>query len=137
MRKSASVLEKEILETLHAMLEAIFKGDGETYRKLTAPDISSFEWYIAPYRIDTVDFHLHLLAQTARRGPEEGLRFDVLNPRVQLLGQTAVVTYSLLVTRLQEGHSSFETTNETRVFAREGDLWVMVHLHKSPAGDAS
>jgi len=133
MRKSARTLEKEVLDALHIMLEAILKGDVETYRRHTAPDISSFEWYIAPYRIDTLDFHLNLLEQTARRGPQEGLRFDVLTPRVQLLGRTAVVTYTLLVTRPREGSSFFEITNETRVFTQEGDRWVMVHLHKSPA----
>ncbi|MCC6446481.1 MAG: nuclear transport factor 2 family protein [Armatimonadetes bacterium] len=133
MRKSMKTLEKEILDTLETMLEAVFKGDVETYRQHTAGDISSFEWYIAPYRIDTLDFHLNLLAQAAAKGPQEGFRFDILTPRVQLLSRAAVVTYSLLVTRFEEGQPVFETTNETRVFSQEGSRWVMVHLHKSPA----
>ena len=47
-----------ILDVLHRNLQAIWNGDVETYRATTAEDVSFFEWYISPQRIDGIDFHL-------------------------------------------------------------------------------
>lgn len=122
--------EAEILAITEQMLQAMYTADPDVHRKHCAEDMTSFEWYIAPYRIDGVDFHLRLIEGG---GNGTSARLDLLTPRVQVYGDTAVICYTLLKTALAEGEApEFSTINETRVFVKMEGTWKMVHLHKSP-----
>ncbi|MBV9852331.1 MAG: nuclear transport factor 2 family protein [Armatimonadetes bacterium] len=121
----------EVLTITRQMLDAMYTADPEVHRRHCAEDMSSFEWYIAPYRIDGLEFHLDLIRAGGNGAPT---RLDLLTPRVQVYGDTAVVNYTLLKTMAGEGAAQFSRINETRVFARLDGVWKMVHLHKSPAG---
>lgn len=126
--------QREVLETLERLLHAIYCQDTDTYRDLVAEDVSSFESE-TPARLDTLDFHLHYMRQQkALRPPTSQYRLDIVNPRVQLYGNVAIATYTLVVTRSDENGIRFNTTNETRVFVRQDDRWLMVHFHKTPIG---
>ncbi len=125
--------EKEVLAITHQMLDAMYTADPEVHRRHCAEDMSSYEWYIAPNRIDGLEFHLELIKGGGNGTPS---RLDLLTPRVQVYGDTALVSYTLLKTVFQE-HGlpippQFSTINETRVFVKLDGLWKMVHLHKSP-----
>jgi ketosteroid isomerase-like protein len=121
----------EIVAVTMRMLNAMHERDVAAYRECCADDVSAFEWYIAPYRVDTIDFHLTLIEAGGNGAPT---RLDLLTPRVQAYGDTAIITYTLLKTFAEPGiPASFKTTNETRVFAKVDGAWKMVHLHKSPA----
>ena len=112
------------------MLDAMYTADPEVHRQHCAGDMSSFEWYIAPYRIDGVEFHLRLIEAGGNGDPS---RLDILTPRVQIYGDTAIVNYTLLKSTLTETSPPlFSTINETRVFVKLEGVWKMVHLHKSP-----
>ena len=120
----------EVLDITRRMLDAMYSADPEVHRKHSAEDMSSYEWYIAPQRIDGLDFHLALIAGG---GNGTSSRLDMLTPRVQVYGDTAIVNYTLLKTTLGENTPpQFSTMNETRVFVKLGGVWKMVHLHKSP-----
>jgi hypothetical protein len=122
--------ETEVLAITERMLQAMYTADPEVHRTHCAPDMSSFEWYIAPYRIDGLDFHLRLIESG---GNGESSRLDMLTPRVQVYGDTAIVNYTLLKTEITEtAPPQFSTINETRVFVKLDGIWKMVHLHKSP-----
>ncbi len=122
--------EAEVLEITRQMLDAMYTADPEVHRRHCAEDMSSFEWYIAPYRIDGVDFHLRLIEAG---GNGTTAQWDMLTPRVQLYGDTAIVNYTLLKTEAAAGQAArFSTINETRVFVKLEGVWKMVHLHKSP-----
>jgi ketosteroid isomerase-like protein len=124
--------EQEILAVTRRMLDAMHERNVEAYRECCAPDVSAFEWYITPYRVDGIDFHLTLIEAGGNGTPT---RLDLLTPRVQVYGDTAVMTYTLLKTYAASGQpATFASTNETRVFARIDGSWKMVHLHKSPTG---
>jgi ketosteroid isomerase-like protein len=124
--------EEEVLDITRRMLEAMYTADSDVHRQYCAEDMSSFEWYIAPYRIDGADFHLALIEAG---GNAPVARFDMLTPRVQVYGDTAIVNYTLLRTTVSEDRAAaFARMNETRVFVRLDGAWKMVHLHKSPAG---
>ena len=123
--------EAEVLDITRRMLDAMYSGDPEVHRAHSAADMSSYEWYIAPQRIDGAEFHLKLI----EAGGNGTLGFwEMLTPRVQVYGDTAIVSYTLLKTASgTEGQAaSFSTMNETRVFVKLGGVWQMVHLHKSP-----
>lgn len=121
---------QEVLAITEEMLRAMFTGDPEAHRKYCAEDMSSVEWYIAPYRIDGADFHLRLIEARGNGAPA---RLDILTPHVQVYNDTAIVTYTLLKTiTADDGPPKFSTINETRVFVKQDEAWKMVHLHKSP-----
>ena len=122
--------EDEVLTITRQMLDAMYSGNPEVHRTHSAEDMSSYEWYIAPQRIDGLEFHLALI-EAGGNGTSSHL--DMLTPRVQVYGDTAVVNYTLLKTTLGEGvPPQFSTMNETRVFVKLDGVWKMVHLHKSP-----
>ncbi len=122
--------EEEVLAITRQMLDAMYTADPAVHRRHCAEDMSSYEWYIAPQRIDGLDFHLALIAGGGNGEPS---RLDLLTPRVQIYGDTAIVNYTLLKTTLSETVPPvFSAMNETRVFVKMDGAWKMVHLHKSP-----
>ncbi len=127
-----SAEQRELLVTTWLMLDAIHQGDAETYAALCAPDLTCFE-DVCPYRIDGVEFHLSLIRLMARDPANRPARFDILNPQVQLYGDTGIVTYTRLMTYDDNGRPRWTTFNETRVYVRINGAWKMAHFHRSPA----
>lgn len=128
-------MEDEVLQVLQRNLESIWNGDVATYTATCAADVSFFEWYITTQRIDGIDFHLReILVHAQALGGGEGAHteHEVLQPRVQLYGDTAIVTYTLLVRTVRGAVVTRTQQNETRVFHRFADGWKLVHCHKSP-----
>ena len=137
-----SDLTDTILDILNRNLQSIWDGDVETYRVTTADDVSFYEWYISPQRIDGLDFHLRELAvhKDVVSGGGGRIEHEILQPRIQDLGDTVVVTYTLLIRAVSEGAVVHRSHNETRVFHNFGtDIapqWKLVHCHKSPLATA-
>ena len=133
-----SDVTQTILKVLDRNLQSIWDGNVETYRATTADDVSFFEWYISPQRIDGLDFHLRELRvhKDVVSGGGGRVEHEILQPRVQVYGDTAVVTYTLLIRAAGENGVVHKSHNETRVFHNFGDAdapqWKLVHCHKSP-----
>jgi hypothetical protein len=131
-------LDEELLALLDLHLKSIWAGDLETYRATTGEDVTFYEWYISPQRIDGLGFHLRETAANYRSAEDRRavgryeVEHEVLQPKVQIYGDVAIITYSLMmryVTRVEVRHT---THNETRVFHRRAGGWQLVHCHKSP-----
>src|ERR687893_2020937 len=93
--------EQEALETTRRLIESVYRRDLDFYRAHATEDMSAYEWFIAPARIDGLDFHLHLMGAGGMVGVHEQSRVDLLDSRVQICGadgDVAVVTFTLLVT---------------------------------------
>jgi len=138
-----------ILDVLNRNLQSIWDGDADTYRATTAEDVSFFEWYISPQRIDGIDFHLrelrvHSTVVTGgihpRQGDDSRVEHEILQPRVQIYDKTAIVTYTLLIRAASRSGIVHKSHNETRVFHNFGTAdtpkWKLVHCHKSPVATA-
>jgi ketosteroid isomerase-like protein len=134
-----------IMDVLHRNLQSIWDGDVEAYRATTADDVSFFEWYISPQRIDGIDFHLRELRvhrAVVSGGMDSGadqegrVEHEILQPRVQIYGQTAIVTYTLLIRAASSAGVAHKSHHETRVFhdfgTPDASAWKLVHCHKSP-----
>jgi len=130
-----------IMEVLERNLCSIWEGDVDTYRETTSENLSFFEWYISPQRIDGLDFHLRELKvhkDVVSGGQRQGGRIEheILQPWVQDFGATVVVTYTLLIRAVSESGVVHKSHNETRVFHDFGTAgapqWKLVHCHKSP-----
>src|SRR5256885_1454820 len=90
-------VEEELIGLTREMLTAIHVGDHSKYRALCACELTAFENDVAPYRIDGVDFHVDLI-EAAKEHFAHLLRFDMLQPSVQVYEKTAVVAYTRLMT---------------------------------------
>ena len=128
--------EKEIWDFLDKHLQSIFSQDRETYEATTSDDLSLYEWFVTPHRQDGLDFHFFMIDH-AWAGTSGDFRYDLLEPRVQIYGDTAVVSYTFMLTRANEdGQLTHRTHNESRVLVKGADGWQVVHVHKSPGWQA-
>ncbi len=135
-------LAQQLLALLNRSLQTIWEGDASAYAALTAEDVSFFEWYISPQRIDGLDFHLReiLVHRAAVAGTADAdelqIEHEILQPRIQVYGDTAIISYTLFVRSVQPGYVRHLSHNESRVFHNFGSQaapdWKLVHCHKSP-----
>ncbi len=58
---------------------------------------------------------------------------EMQNPRVQVYGDTAILTYNFAgVGRAADGKISPNTAKSTRVYVRQGGQWQLVHANFAP-----
>ena len=57
--------------------------------------------------------------------------FEMFNPRVQVYGDTAVLTYNEMISGAYDGRPSTYTGKVTMVYVRQGGTWRGVHYHES------
>ncbi len=131
--------EQELLEVLDRHLRSIWTSNLQVYTETTAPDVTFYEWYVSTQRIDGLDFHLRELAAMARSaeaghaaGQHYEIEHEVLAPHVQLYGDIAIVTFTLLMRYTTDEGVRHTQQNETRVFQYREAGWQLVHCHKSP-----
>jgi ketosteroid isomerase-like protein len=127
--------EQLVWETLHRHIESIFTRDVDTYRETTASDLSLYEWFVAPHRMDGLDFHLFMISQSWA-GSNGDFRYDFWEPRLQLYDDTAIVSYTFQLTLCNDGAISHRSHNESRVMIKRDGRWQVVHVHKSPTWEA-
>lgn len=125
-------LEKEIWVFLDRHLHSIFTRDIETYRHTTSEDLSLYEWFVSPHRQDGLDFHFFMIDNNWA-GSNDEFRYDLLERRLQIYDNTAIATYTFMLSVAQDGAIIHRTHNESRVLIRTGESWKVVHVHKSPA----
>jgi hypothetical protein len=139
--KRGASRRREVLEVLEKNLRSVLEGDVELYRATTADDVTFFEWYISPERIDGIDFHLREIRVHASVLGEGGkIEHEILNPKVQVYGPVAIATYTLMIRSAIGGKVTHKSHHETRVFrdtgTPEAPEWKLVHCHKSPVATA-
>ncbi len=134
-------MDDEIREFLLRHLMSVQNNDTATYRETSAEELTLYEWWITPHRIDGLPFHEFMMGSNAQRGTVFGSdakekaesRLDLANLHIQRYGDTAIASYTLLVsTALPEG-VQVKAHNESRVMVKKGGKWKVVHVHKSPA----
>lgn len=124
--------EEVVLALTRDLLEHIYvQPSAEFYAAHVDPDVTAYEG--PPLRVDGIGYHLFALRQAAREiPPGEERYFELLNPKVQLLGEAAVVTGTTRLTVVRDGAFTHTFLQETRVWARRDGRWRLVHFHKSP-----
>jgi ketosteroid isomerase-like protein len=125
--------EREIWDFLHQHLQSVFTKDVETYKATTSSDLSLFEWFVTPHRQDGLDFHLFMIEHDWA-GTGADFRYDLLEPRLQVYPNMAIVSYTFMLTTAKNGFVEHRSHNESRVLVKENGRWQVVHVHKSPSG---
>ena len=137
-------MDEEIRDFLLRHLRSVQENDIATYHDTSAEDLTLYEWWITPHRIDGLPFHEFMMGSNAERGTVFGsdatqksdARLDLANLHIQRYGDTAIASYTLLIsTALPEG-VQVKAHNESRVMVKQAGKWKVVHVHKSPAWPA-
>jgi ketosteroid isomerase-like protein len=62
---------------------------------------------------------------------------DMQNPRVQVYGDTAILTYNFAgIIRGGDGKTQPATAKSTRVYVKQGGKWMLVHANFAPVAAA-
>ena len=132
--------EPEIHEFLLKHLRSIQENDTQRYHETTSADLTLYEWWVTPHRLDGLPFHEFMMQSNARRGTVFGAegepaptRFDLANLHIQRYADTAIVSYTLLVSSATPAGVTVIAHNETRVIVKIDGSWKVAHVHKSPA----
>jgi len=128
----ATQLERDadVIAIERASLDRWIKGDPDGFLSTYAPDVT----YFSPAEERRVD---GLEAMTALLAPVRGKiridRYEMLNTKVQRLGDVAVLTYNIVNYLRQPDGTERPTTrwNSTAVFHRAGGRWRTIHSHFS------
>lgn len=138
--------DPEVLTFLQKHLQSIQENDLKTYHETTAEDLTLYEWWVTPHRIDGIPFHDFMMAANARQGTVFGAeqegdapappRLDLSNLHIQRYGDTAIASYTLLVSTALPSGVRVTSHNESRMMVKLDGAWKIVHVHKSPAWNA-
>lgn len=120
--------EKELLDIEDKMTTAYVSKNIEVYLRFIDPAVSAFH-ASNPYRIDDRQVVQDALGMFYKNTNPTGLY--KLQPRVQLYGDTAVVTYHFLETGGEGQRAYAYEGKQTDVFVKKQGKWVLVHFHSS------
>jgi ketosteroid isomerase-like protein len=138
-------MEDEIKEFLLKHLRAIQENDMAAYYETTAEDLTLYEWWVTPHRLDGLPFHEFMMNANAERGSVFGAedqgqkaesRLDLANLHIQRYGDTVIASYTMLVSTALPKGVRVASHNESRVIVKIDGTWKVVHCHKSPAWQA-
>ena len=119
----------ELLALTQRLLDAIASGDWNTYRELCADDLTAFEPEAPGQLVEGLAFHRFYFDLGGVRGRHQT---TMCNPRVRLLGDAAVVTYTRLIQKTgAQGEPVTVASTETRVWQRIEGAWRHVHFHRT------
>ncbi len=128
--------EEEIWQFLHTHLTSIFTQDAETYKATTSEELSLYEWFVTPHRQDGLDFHFFMIDHAwagNRRFPLRSAGAALAAVWRYGRGQLQPNAYQ----GISGGKLTHRTHNESRVLVKGDEGWQVVHVHKSPAWQAS
>jgi hypothetical protein len=135
----------EIETFLRRHLQGISENDTASYYETSSPDLTLYEWWVTPHRIDGLPFHEFMMTANASigtvfgaeaKGEKAKTRFDLSNLHIQRYGDCAIASYTLLTSTATADGVKVASHNETRVIVKIDGTWKVVHVHKSPAYSA-
>ena len=137
---------QEVQDFLMGHIQSIMDNDIEGYHATTSEDLTLYEWWVTPHRIDGLKFHDFMMENNTQRNtvfgsevdstpdiPKVKARFDLANLRIQCYGNTAIASYTMLLSTGLPSGVQVAAHNESRVMVKLDDAWKVVHVHKSPA----
>ncbi len=132
----------EIEAFLRRHLQGINENNINIYNETTSPDLTLYEWWVTPHRIDGLPFHEFMMESNAAvgtvfgaegKGQKAKTRFDLANLHIQRYGDCFIASYTLLISTATAEGVNVAAHNETRVIVNVDGKWKVAHVHKSPA----
>ena len=110
-----------------AALERWIHGDPSGFLEISAPDVVYFDPFLER-RIDGLAA-LKEYYHKVSKPPAEDLDIELINPKVQLTGNVAVLTFNFKSTGRRTGR--VQRWNCTEVFRRTAQGWRIIQTHWS------
>ena len=112
----------EVLVLERAAMERWAKGDPDGFLEISDTDVTYFDPFVEK-RLNGRE-ELRALYETLR-GQVKLDEFEFIEPRVQVAGDMAVLTYNFR----SQGGDTVSEWNTTEVFRRRDGRWRIVHTH--------
>jgi ketosteroid isomerase-like protein len=127
---SASKSADEVIAITKAIWAADIKKDVAGQVKYLADDYTEINPDY-PVRLDGKAIATHL-AEANNSGPGSTLTEEMANEKVQVYGDTAILTYNYVgVAKDKDGKTTPDKAVSTRVFVKMNGQWMLVHAHFS------
>jgi ketosteroid isomerase-like protein len=120
----------EVLETIQNWNKAFAANDSETYFQFIHDEITLF-LPSSPYRVEGKQDDREEFEYSLKKGWTRVGYFQEMQPRVQIFGNTAIVTYHNRGTYGEGDNEKTANLKETDVLVREGGNWKVIHIHVS------
>ncbi len=121
---------KEILEIVKAWNDSFTRNDIETYFSYIHQDLTLFI-PSSPYRIDGKQDDQDEFEWSLSKSRTKVHFFQEMQPKIQLYGDTAIVTYHNRGAYGPDGFEQVYYFKETNVLIKENDQWKIIHIHTS------
>ena len=122
-------IARAVIAREKASAEAWKRKDKAFFADFLADDATYFGW-MSPYlETDPKENFLPKFEQVAEM--MKIIDFQMYNPRVQVYGDTAVLTYNAASTISMGGQTMNYTCKMTSVYVKQGATWRVVHGHES------
>ena len=122
--------ESVVLEVIKNFNRAFANNDPDKYFTYIASDITVLT-PSNPYRVEGLEQDRAEFEYSLRSGVSRVGYFQEMQPKVQLLGETAVVTYFSRGTYGPKGQEKVCYYKETDVLQKQAGTWKIVHIHVS------
>lgn len=110
-----------IISLERAALARWAQGDPSGFLEISEPDLTYFD----PFQTARLDSHAELTRlYESLRGQVKIERWDLHRPRVQLLGDVAILTFEFV-----SNDAGFPKWRATEVYRRKPSGWRIVHTH--------
>jgi hypothetical protein len=100
------------------------KGDPSGFLEISAPDVVYFDPSLE-HRLDGIEALTRLYESI--RGKIHIDHYNLLNPKVQVCGNAAVLTFNFV----SPGNDKFTHWNCTEVYCRQNNQWRIIQTHWS------
>lgn len=119
--------EKEIINTLISMWDAIEKGDVEKYATFVHPDYTSFGEN-DPFLNEGKELEIKGIRDWLKTS--SNIHTEMHQPKVVIRGDVAWITYYWTDSGDNKDGSRFATRGKsTRIFVKEKGKWLCIHAH--------
>lgn len=126
---------EEIIATERAALDRWGRGDPWGFTEISADEVTYFDTG-TEQRVDGIEALRQLYAP--REGKIKIERYEMLKPKVQIHGDTAVLTFNLIDhVRSPDGSLTEVCWNATEVYCHMNGNWRIIHTHWSYTNDTS
>uniref|UniRef100_A0A5S6R3B7 Calcium/calmodulin-dependent protein kinase type II n=1 Tax=Trichuris muris TaxID=70415 RepID=A0A5S6R3B7_TRIMR len=133
---SPTTRKREIVKLTEALLDAVGRGDYDTYSKMCDPAMTCFEPEGLGNIIEGMDFHKFYFDHRETLLPAKMVsKTTLLSPHVHVISDDAAcIAYIRLTQYLDKNKvAQSQQTEETRVWCRREGRWLCIHFHRSCA----
>ena len=122
-------MEDDLIALTQKLLDAIAKGDWQTYQELCDPSLTSFEPEACGQLVQGLAFHKFYFDLGGFSGRRQT---TMASPHVRVMGDVALVAYVRLLQRTgPDGTPVTKAFEETRIWQKIDGRWRHVHFHRS------